>query len=75
MMANWQEFVSTKIPIGNFEISATVLIVILIVILILKGSAMWRASKNNSKGWFWALLILNTAGILPLLYLTVFSKK
>lgn len=40
-----------------------------------KGFALWKAAKNDSQGWFIALLILNTAGLLPILYLYVFSKK
>jgi ABC-type glycerol-3-phosphate transport system permease component len=42
--------------------------------LILKGFAMWKASKKNSKLWFWLLLLISSFGILPLLYL-VLSKK
>ena len=34
----------------------------------------WKAARSNQKLWFVALLILNTAGILDLLYLFVFSK-
>jgi len=37
--------------------------------LILTGFAMYRAAIKESKGWFWVLFILNTAGILPLIYL------
>lgn len=43
--------------------------------LILKGFAMWRAAKNNQRNWFVVLLFLNTIGILPILYLTIFAKK
>ena len=42
--------------------------------LILKGFALYRAARKKSKGWFWILLIFNTAGILPLFYL-IFTKK
>jgi ABC-type glycerol-3-phosphate transport system permease component len=45
-----------------------------IVDVILKGFAMWRASKNNSRLWFWLLLVISTLGILPLCYL-IFSKR
>jgi len=51
-----------------------VLMCLTIVDVILKGFAMWRASKNNSRLWFWLLLIISTLGILPLCYL-IFSKK
>jgi len=40
-----------------------------------KGWALWRAAKNDSKGWFIILLILNTAGILDIIYIFVVSKK
>lgn len=57
--------------------SSLALIIILIVLLfaiLLKGFALYRAARKESKGWFWVLLIFNTFGILPLLYL-IFSKK
>ncbi len=40
-----------------------------------KAFALWRAVKNESVVWFIALLIVNTAGILEILYLFVFGKK
>jgi len=39
-----------------------------------KGIALWRAGRNNHLGWFVAILILNTMGLLPILYIFVFSK-
>lgn len=39
-----------------------------------KGVALWHAAKNAQKGWFVALLLLNTAGLLPILYLMSFKK-
>jgi len=39
-----------------------------------KGFALWHAAKNSKKVWFVALLIVNTVGILPIIYLTFFSK-
>ena len=53
-----------------------VLIVILAIFeIIMKGFAMWRASERKSKGWFWVLLVINTMGILPLIYLLTTSPK
>ena len=44
-----------------------------------KGIALWKSAKKDQKYWFVALLLLNTIGILPILYLVldkyVFSKK
>ncbi len=48
---------------------------LLIWIIIWKGLALWRAAKNDSKKWFAALLVLNTVGILEILYIFVFGKK
>ena len=43
--------------------------------LVWKGLALWKAAKLGHKRWFVALLIINTLGILDILYLYVFSKK
>ena len=40
-----------------------------------KGIALWKAARNNQKNWFIAVLILNTVGILPIVYLQFFQKK
>lgn len=40
-----------------------------------KYQSLWYAAKHDHKWWFIALLIINTAGILEILYLYVFSKK
>lgn len=37
--------------------------------------ALWRAAELKHKKWFLALLVVNTAGIVEILYLFVFSKK
>jgi len=52
-----------------------IIIVLVIAELILKGFAMWRASERGDKAWFWVILILNTLGILPLIYLLVTNKE
>jgi len=40
-----------------------------------KYRALWHAAKKDHKWWFIALLVINTVGILEILYLYVFSKK
>lgn len=56
------------------------LLFVLIGLLVLwssiwKGFALYRAGSLKSVPWFVVLFILNTAGILEILYLFVFSKK
>lgn len=40
-----------------------------------KGIALWRAARKNQKHWFVALLVINSLGILEIIYLFVFGKK
>ena len=39
-----------------------------------KGMAMWKAGRKNHVVWFIVLFLINTAGILDILYIYVFSK-
>ena len=50
------------------------LIPVMIWSLVWKGWALWKAVKNNSPVWFVILLVLNTLGILDILYIFVFGK-
>ena len=43
--------------------------------LVWKVYAIWIAVKNNHKKWFFAMLILSTAGILELIYIFKIAKK
>lgn len=40
-----------------------------------KGMALWKAARNDSKPWFVALLVINTLGLLEILYIYVFGKE
>ena len=41
--------------------------------LIWKGFALWKSSKNNQRSWFIPLLIINTFGILEIIYIFYFQ--
>lgn len=51
--------------------------VILIIIWdsIWKGIGLWKCGRNNQLVWFIFILIFNTVGILPIIYLLFFQKK
>lgn len=53
--------------------NTTTVILILIVVLLIKGLALYRAARKESVVWFWVILVFNTLGVLPLLYL-IFSE-
>ena len=53
---------------------------IILLILVLwtlpwKIYALWTAVKNNHKGWFIVLVILNTFGIVEIIYIFAIAKK
>ncbi|XOB41693.1 MAG: DUF5652 family protein [Candidatus Nealsonbacteria bacterium] len=52
-------------------------IILLAVLWVLpwKGVALWRAARNSHKGWFVAILVINTMAILEIIYIFFFSKK
>lgn len=52
-----------------------ILVLIVAWTLFWKIYAVWTAVKNNHKGWFIALIILNTCGILEIIYLFVIADK
>lgn len=43
--------------------------------LIWKAIAAWRAARNNHLAWFIAIFVVNTIGLLEIIYLLFFSKK
>ncbi len=42
--------------------------------LVWKGLALWRAAHRGEKVWFIAFLLLNTVGILEIIYLFLIAK-
>lgn len=49
------------------------LILLVVWSLVFKGLALWRAARRGSRGWFIALLAINTFGLLEIIYLNYFS--
>ena len=54
---------------------AALLILIVIWDLAWRGVALWRAAQAKHKTWFIILLVINSIGILPILYLLTHPKK
>lgn len=50
------------------------LILVVIWTLAIKGYALWQAARNGQKGWFIVLLLINTLGILEIIYLIWFRS-
>lgn len=48
---------------------------LLIWTMVWKGIALWKAGRNDQIGWFIAILIINSMGLLPIIYSAFFQKK
>ncbi len=53
----------------------TILFVMMVAVFALKGYALWCAARAGQKWWFVALFIINTLGILEVVYLIWFRPK
>jgi len=40
-----------------------------------KGIALWHAARGRQLAWYIALLVLNTVGVLEIIYLLFFRRK
>ncbi len=59
-------------------LSLTLIIIISVIQLSIKGFALWRASQGKQRNWFIVLFVLipiNEFGIVEILYLFKFAKK
>ena len=56
------------------NINPALLVIILIWIGIWKGLVLWKSARLNQPVWFIVLLVVNTLGILEILYLFIFSE-
>jgi len=63
---------------GNVQYLAVFVTIISLLALwdlVWKGLALWKAAKNNHAAWFVCIIIFNTAGILPIIYLLLNRTK
>lgn len=63
------------IGLGLFTFGAILLFILMILVIVLKGYALWHAAKRDEKAWFIVLLVVNTLGILELVYLYFVVEK
>ncbi|PIN93728.1 hypothetical protein COU54_02065 [Candidatus Pacearchaeota archaeon CG10_big_fil_rev_8_21_14_0_10_31_24] len=50
------------------------LVFVIVWNLIWKGFAWWKSARNNHPVWFIAFILIQTMGILEILYIFLFSK-
>lgn len=56
-------------------ITLPVLLFLVLWEIVFKGIALWRSARLGNKVWFVAILLLNTLGILPIIYILTHKKS
>lgn len=68
-----KDFVSNNsLPFAG--ISGVLFVILMIWSIIWKGLALWRAARRGENIWFIVLLLLNTLGILEIIYYFLIAK-
>jgi hypothetical protein len=57
------------------SLQVTLLIALALWEITWKGFALWRAARRHQSYWFVAILIINTVGLLPIIYLLLSSDR
>lgn len=60
--------------LGALALAAPFLILLLVWSFLWKGLALWHAARRGQYWWFVILLVVNTAGILDIIYLFFVAK-
>jgi len=60
--------------LGALALAAPFIILILAWSLVWKGLALWHAGRRGQYWWFMILLVVNTLGILEIIYLFFVAK-
>jgi len=58
-----------------YSLNPWIIVFAIIWTLVWKGLALWRSAELRQKYWFIALLLINTLGILEIIYLFVIAKN
>lgn len=72
-MHGFTPFYSPYAPLLMLALAPFIIAIALWTITI-KGFALWHAARNGQREWFIALLVINTLGILEVVYLLWFRK-
>lgn len=60
--------------LGIFAVLAPIIILVVLWSLVWKGLALWHAARRGQYWWFVILLVVNTVGILEIIYLFFVAK-
>lgn len=63
---------------GDWWLGGGVIALVLVLVawtMIWKAIALWKAARNGSKVWYVIMFLVNTAGILEIIYIFAVAKK
>ncbi|HVM73785.1 MAG TPA: DUF5652 family protein [Candidatus Paceibacterota bacterium] len=63
-----------SVMMSVFTMNAPVIILLIVWTIFWKGLALWHAGRRGQPGWFVILLVVNTLGILEVIYLFAVCK-
>ena len=70
------DFASQIQEIGMyFEKRPMLVLIIIIWTIFWKGVGLWQAAERGHKWWFFFILVLNTLGILEIIYIYFVARK
>lgn len=75
MFDNFLQYCSLPPLVLRFAPFLPLLIPLALLDLGLKGWGMWRAAKMHMNKWFIALLVVNSLGVLPVVFLLLTKKE
>jgi hypothetical protein len=60
---------------GLSNLNPLLIVAVLVWSLVWKGLALWKSAGLRQKYWFIAILVINTLGILEIIYLFFVARK
>ncbi|MEY4731594.1 MAG: hypothetical protein RL681_540 [Candidatus Parcubacteria bacterium] len=77
MYGGWDNYAGLWLGPAGFVMALGIIAILIVALWTIywKGRALWHAARKGDSVWFVVLLVVNTVGILEILYLYVFSKK
>lgn len=61
--------------LNQIQESSILVLIILMWSMLWKGIALWKAANYKQRNWFVVVLVLNTMGILEIIYLFKFARQ
>jgi|WetSurMetagenome_2_1015567.scaffolds.fasta_scaffold358834_2 hypothetical protein len=61
--------------LGLSEFGVSAILAAIIWTLVWKGIALWKAARKGCIVWYLIILLINTLGILEILYIFVFARQ